>query len=89
MMMIDQKLNILISFGGGRISFRIYCCCCFVLAQVAERIESGLVIGCDTIVTKDGRIFEKPSCPEEARAMLSGALLPGNAGIIAIVLFEL
>lgn len=32
--------------------------------------ETGLILGADTVVVQDGMILEKPSGPEEARAML-------------------
>jgi len=45
-------------------------------ADVARRVESGLVLGCDTVVTlddveqRDGRILGKPDDEAHARAML-------------------
>lgn len=36
----------------------------------ASRVETGLVIACDTIVVLDGRILGKPASPAEARDML-------------------
>jgi septum formation protein len=38
--------------------------------KVAERIESGVVIGADTIVVLDGTILGKPSSREDAKRML-------------------
>jgi len=39
-------------------------------ADVASRIESGLIVGCDTVVECDGRILGKPSGEDDARGML-------------------
>jgi septum formation protein len=39
-------------------------------ANVAARIGSGLVVGCDTVVECDGRILGKPSDRDHARQML-------------------
>jgi len=39
-------------------------------ADVASRIESGLIVGCDTVVECDGRILGKPSGEDDAREML-------------------
>ncbi len=44
--------------------------------DVARRLDSGLVIGADTIVVLEGKIFGKPSDLEDARRMLSA--LAGN-----------
>ncbi len=38
--------------------------------DVASRLKSGVVIGCDTLVEQDGKIFGKPKDLKEARAML-------------------
>lgn len=38
--------------------------------DVAERLETGIVLGADTIVVLDGDIIEKPSSQEEAVRML-------------------
>lgn len=40
------------------------------VAEVAGRVESGVVIGADTVVVIDGRPLGKPSGVEEAREML-------------------
>ncbi len=45
-------------------------------ADVASRIASGIVLGCDTIVECDGRILGKPENLAEARRMLK--LLQGR-----------
>jgi len=39
-------------------------------ADVASRIPSGLIVGCDTVVECEGRILGKPSDVEDARRML-------------------
>jgi septum formation protein len=39
-------------------------------ADVAGRIESGLIVGCDTVVECDGQILGKPAGEGHARAML-------------------
>jgi septum formation protein len=39
-------------------------------ADVAGRIDRGLVLGCDTVVECDGRILGKPASREHARQML-------------------
>lgn len=44
--------------------------------DVARRLDSGLVIGADTVVVLEGKIFGKPSDLEDARRMLSA--LAGN-----------
>ena len=38
--------------------------------EVAGRVGHGLVVGADTVVSCAGRLFGKPSTPEEARAFL-------------------
>ncbi|MDD4237619.1 MAG: Maf family protein [Desulfotomaculaceae bacterium] len=43
---------------------------------VAVRLDSGIVIGADTVVVQAGRILGKPSGPQEASAMLR--LLQGS-----------
>ena len=40
-------------------------------ATVAQRSQSKLVIGADTVVSWEGEILEKPATPEEASQMLS------------------
>lgn len=40
-------------------------------AEVASRLESGLVLGADTIVVCDDEIFGKPADEEDARRMLT------------------
>lgn len=45
-----------------------------IALQVSKTTDGDLIIGCDTIVTKDGQIFEKPDSREIAKTMLSGAL---------------
>lgn len=44
---------------------------------VAKDHPEGLIIGADTLVYQDGRIFAKPKDPQEARLILN--LLSGNA----------
>jgi septum formation protein len=39
-------------------------------ADVASRIEAGVIVGCDTVVECDGRILGKPSDEDDARDML-------------------
>jgi len=39
-------------------------------ADVAARVDAGLVVGCDTVVECDGRILGKPADVADARAML-------------------
>jgi septum formation protein len=39
-------------------------------ADVARRVERGLVLGCDTVAECDGRILGKPSDRDDARRML-------------------
>ncbi len=39
-------------------------------AEVATRIDRGVVIGCDTIVVLDGAILGKPASPADAERML-------------------
>lgn len=39
-------------------------------ADVANRISSGLILGCDTVVECDGRILGKPQDRQHARQML-------------------
>lgn len=39
-------------------------------ADVAARVPSGVVVGCDTVVECDGRILGKPNDVEHAREML-------------------
>ena len=39
-------------------------------ADVAPRVEQGIVIGCDTVAECMGRILGKPADPEHAREML-------------------
>jgi septum formation protein len=39
-------------------------------ADVAARVESGLVLACDTVAELDGRILGKPADEQHARAML-------------------
>lgn len=39
-------------------------------ADVAGRIDSGLIVGCDTVVECDGRILGKPADESHAREML-------------------
>jgi septum formation protein len=39
-------------------------------ADVAARVDSGLVVGCDTVVECDGRILGKPVGEDHARQML-------------------
>lgn len=39
-------------------------------ADVASRIESGLIVGCDTVVECGGRILGKPTEVDDARRML-------------------
>lgn len=41
-------------------------------ADVARRVERGLVLSCDTIVACDGRILGKPRDLADARSMLRG-----------------
>lgn len=41
------------------------------LQQAAEDMD-GLLITCDQVVCHQGRILEKPTCPEEARAYIDG-----------------
>ncbi|MBN2473026.1 MAG: septum formation protein Maf [Pirellulales bacterium] len=43
---------------------------CQKAADVAKRIDSGWVIGCDTVAECDGRILGKPNDKEHARQML-------------------
>ncbi len=38
--------------------------------DVAGRVKKGIVIGCDTLVWQDGRVFGKPASLKEARRML-------------------
>nr|VFK40924.1 MAG: septum formation protein [Candidatus Kentron sp. SD] len=38
--------------------------------DVMERIDSGIVLGCDTVAECDGRVLGKPSDKEHAREML-------------------
>ncbi|MFA5038401.1 MAG: Maf and M48 domain-containing protein [Candidatus Omnitrophota bacterium] len=38
--------------------------------DVARKVRRGIVIGCDTLVWQEGRIFGKPSSLHEAKAML-------------------
>jgi len=38
--------------------------------NVAERVKSGIIIGADTIVVQDGKIFGKPKDSQDARRML-------------------
>lgn len=38
--------------------------------DVAKRVASGVVIGCDTFVSQDGRVYGKPKDIKDARAML-------------------
>jgi len=40
------------------------------VANVADRIASGFVVGADTVVVIDGAPLGKPTSPDEARAML-------------------
>ena len=39
-------------------------------ADVAGRVSSGLILGCDTVAECDGQILGKPSCEDHARQML-------------------
>lgn len=39
-------------------------------ANVAQRIEAGLILACDTIVSCDGRILGKPQDEDDARRIL-------------------
>jgi septum formation protein len=43
---------------------------CQKAANVAGRIDQGLVLGCDTVVECDGQILGKPTDEGHARAML-------------------
>lgn len=38
--------------------------------DVAGRVKKGIVIGCDTLVWQEGKVFGKPASLKEARAML-------------------
>ena len=40
-------------------------------AEAAARHPGAVIIGADTVVALDGKILGKPSCPEDARNMLS------------------
>lgn len=40
-------------------------------ANVAQRIESGLILACDTVVSCDGQILGKPQDEDDARRILS------------------
>lgn len=43
---------------------------CLKGRQVAEQVETGIILAADTIVVKEGRILGKPLRPDEARNML-------------------
>ena len=46
--------------------------------KIAQDVETGLVIGADTIVVLDGEILGKPASPEEATARQA-------AGAVAVI----
>lgn len=55
--------------------------------EVANRINEGVVVGCDTFCSKDGKVLGKPKNEEEAFSMLksfSGSSLEVHSGLVAI-----
>ncbi len=56
--------------------------------KVSERTPGALVIGCDQVLTFEGRLLSKPASPEDARAQLAELRGKGHRLISAAVICE-
>lgn len=56
--------------------------------KVAQKLGTGLVLGCDQVLECDGRIFAKPASPDAARAQLEALMGRTHRLLSAAVLYE-
>ncbi len=56
--------------------------------KVAQSLDGGLVIGCDTVVCSQGRIHGKPTNANEARTMLEGLFDQTHRAITSVACLD-